>query len=395
MHALSEYSELLADGARYAAIRWLGHGWLRDHAMRQAPRAKATGRQDAKPFKPDNGGSFMLKIRKAVFPVAGLGTRFLPATKASPKEMLPVVDKPLIQYAVEEAMAAGITELIFVTGRSKRAIEDHFDKSYEVEAELMARGKQQLLDLVRSIKPAHVDCFYVRQAEPLGLGHAVRCASKLIGDEPFAVILADDLLDARTPVLKQMIEVFDHYHSSVIGVEEIQPQDSRSYGVIDGKPWDERIFKMSGIVEKPAPEVAPSNLGVVGRYVLMPSIFEFLNALKPGAGGELQLTDAIQALLAREQALAYRYEGRRFDCGSKLGYLKATVEFALRHAEVSAPFAQYLRTECAIVAQALAHGSDRPTQAAIATPGLQTDEQTEAQAEAETESDARLIPLAA
>ncbi|WP_080745151.1 UTP--glucose-1-phosphate uridylyltransferase GalU [Cupriavidus necator] len=290
----------------------------------------------------------MFKVKKAVFPVAGLGTRFLPATKASPKEMLPVVDKPLIQYAVEEAIAAGITELIFVTGRSKRAIEDHFDKSCEIEAELMARGKQQLLDVVRNIKPSHVDCFYVRQAEPLGLGHAVRCASKLVGDEPFAVILADDLLDAPTPVLSQMIRVFDHYHSSVVGVEEIAPEDSRAYGVIAGKPWDDRVVKMSGIVEKPAPQAAPSRLGVVGRYVFTPRILDHLQALKPGAGGELQLTDGIQALLAEEQVLAYRFHGRRFDCGSKLGYLMATVEFALRHAEVAEPFKHYLRTEHAL-----------------------------------------------
>jgi len=290
----------------------------------------------------------MFKVKKAVFPVAGLGTRFLPATKASPKEMLPVVDKPLIQYAVDEAIAAGITELIFVTGRSKRAIEDHFDKSCEIEAELMARGKQQLLDVVRSIKPSHVDCFYVRQAEPLGLGHAVRCASKLVGEEPFAVILADDLLDAPTPVLSQMIRVFDHYHSSVVGVEEIAPEDSRAYGVIAGKPWDDRVVKMSGIVEKPAPQAAPSRLGVVGRYVFTPRILDHLQALKPGAGGELQLTDGIQALLAEEQVLAYRFHGRRFDCGSKLGYLMATVEFALRHAEVAEPFKHYLRTEHAL-----------------------------------------------
>lgn len=270
----------------------------------------------------------MLKVTKAVFPVAGLGTRFLPATKASPKEMLPVVDKPLIQYAVEEAMAAGITEMIFVTGRSKRAIEDHFDKSYEIEAELEARGKQKLLDLVRSIKPSHVDCFYVRQAEALGLGHAVLCAEKLVGDNPFAVILADDLLYGTPPVMTQMIEVFDHYHSSVIGVEEIPAQDSKSYGVIDGKEWEDNIFKLSGIVEKPEPAVAPSNLGVVGRYVLKPRVFDHIRALKPGAGGELQLTDAIQSLLADEQVLAYKYHGTRFDCGSKLGYLKATVEFA-------------------------------------------------------------------
>ncbi len=286
----------------------------------------------------------MLKVTKAVFPVAGLGTRFLPATKASPKEMLPVVDKPLIQYAVEEAINAGITEMIFVTGRSKRAIEDHFDKSYEIEAELEARGKEKLLELVRGIKPSHVNCFYVRQPEALGLGHAVLCAEKLVADNPFAVILADDLLDGNPPVMKQMVDVFDHYHSSVIGVEEIPPSETKSYGIVDGKEWEESIVKMSAIVEKPAPEVAPSNLGVVGRYVLKPRIFDHLRALKPGAGGELQLTDAIQALLADEQVLAYKYQGTRYDCGSKLGYLKATVEFALRHPEVGAEFETYLRT---------------------------------------------------
>ncbi|VXC33815.1 glucose-1-phosphate uridylyltransferase [Burkholderia sp. 8Y] len=289
----------------------------------------------------------MLKVRKAVFPVAGLGTRFLPATKASPKEMLPVVDKPLIQYAVEEAMAAGITEMIFVTGRSKRAIEDHFDKSYEIEAELEARGKAKLLELVRGILPSHVTCMYVRQAEALGLGHAVLCAEKLVGDEPFAVVLADDLLDGQPPVLAQMVDVFDHYHSSVIGVEEIDRKDSRSYGVIEGKPWDDGLFKLSRVVEKPDPEVAPSNFGVVGRYVLMPRIFEFLRSQKPGAGGEIQLTDGIETLLSQEQVLAYRYRGKRFDCGSKLGYLKATVEFALRHPEVRDDFADYLRAQFA------------------------------------------------
>ncbi|MGV2289767.1 UTP--glucose-1-phosphate uridylyltransferase GalU [Trinickia sp. YCB016] len=285
----------------------------------------------------------MLKVTKAVFPVAGLGTRFLPATKASPKEMLPIVDKPLIQYAVEEAIAAGITEMIFVTGRSKRAIEDHFDKSYEIEAELEARGKQKLLDLVRSIKPSHVDCFYVRQPEALGLGHAVLCAEKLVADHPFAVILADDLLHGPQPVMKQLVDVFNHYHSSVVGVEAIAREDSRSYGVVEGREWEEDVIKLSGIVEKPAPEVAPSNLGVVGRYVLMPSIFDHIKKLKPGAGGELQLTDALQSLLTEEQVLAYRYYGTRFDCGSKLGYLKATVELALRHPEVSKEFEAYLR----------------------------------------------------
>ncbi|MDR5761129.1 UTP--glucose-1-phosphate uridylyltransferase GalU [Caballeronia sp. LZ035] len=287
----------------------------------------------------------MLKVTKAVFPVAGLGTRFLPATKASPKEMLPVVDKPLIQYAVEEAVAAGITEMIFVTGRGKRAIEDHFDKSYELEAELEARNKEALLDAVRSIKPANVDCFYVRQPSALGLGHAVLCAERLIGEQPFAVMLADDLLHAPQPVMKQLVEVFDHYHSSVIGVERIAREDSASYGVIEGREWEEDVIKMSGIVEKPQPALAPSNLGVVGRYVLMPSIFRHLRATRPNAGGEIQLTDAIGALLGEEQVLAYRYFGTRFDCGSKLGYLKATIQFALQHPEVRKDFEQYLRAE--------------------------------------------------
>lgn len=282
------------------------------------------------------------RVTKAVFPVAGLGTRFLPVTKASPKEMLPVVDKPLIQYAVEEAIAAGITEMVFVTGRNKRAIEDHFDKAYELEAELEAKNKQALLDVVRSIKPAHVSCFYVRQPEALGLGHAVLCAEKLIGDEPFAVILADDLLDGDPPVMKQMVDLYGHYNSSILGVEEITREQSRSYGVIDGREWEEGVVKLSGIVEKPAPEDAPSNLGVVGRYILTPRIFDHIRNLKPGAGGEFQLTDAIQSLLEQEQVLAYRYSGTRYDCGSKLGYLKATVEFALKHPEVREDFAAYL-----------------------------------------------------
>ncbi|WP_042885619.1 UTP--glucose-1-phosphate uridylyltransferase GalU [Cupriavidus necator] len=282
------------------------------------------------------------RVTKAVFPVAGLGTRFLPATKASPKEMLPVVDKPLIQYAVEEAMAAGITEMIFVTGRSKRAIEDHFDKAYELEVELEAKNKQALLDAVRSIKPANVDCYYVRQPEALGLGHAVLCAAKLVGDTPFAIMLADDLIDGNPPVMKQMVDIYNHYNCSVLGVEGIAPEQSRSYGVVDGRKWDEGVIKMSGIVEKPAPKDAPSNLGVVGRYILTPRIFDHLRELKPGAGGEFQLTDGIQSLLSQEQVLAYRYEGRRYDCGSKLGYLKATVEFALKHQEVGASFRSYL-----------------------------------------------------
>ncbi len=292
----------------------------------------------------------MLKVTKAVFPVAGLGTRFLPATKASPKEMLPIVDKPLIQYAVEEAIAAGITEMIFVTGRGKRAIEDHFDKSYEIEAALEAHGKEKLLELVRGIKPAHINCFYVRQPEALGLGHAILCAEKLVGDNPFAIVLADDLLDGAQPILKQMVEKFNHYHSSLIGVEEIPREQSRSYGVIEGREWEDNIINLSGIIEKPSPEDAPSNLGVVGRYILKPRIFEHLRALRPGAGGELQLTDAIQSLMQDEQVLAYRYNGTRFDCGSKLGYLKATVEFALRHPEVKDEFKAYLQARMPMLA---------------------------------------------
>ncbi|RZF30048.1 UTP--glucose-1-phosphate uridylyltransferase GalU [Paraburkholderia sp. UYCP14C] len=290
----------------------------------------------------------MLKVTKAVFPVAGLGTRFLPATKASPKEMLPVVDKPLIQYAVEEAIAAGITEMIFVTGRSKRAIEDHFDKSYEIEAELEARGKEKLLEVVRGIKPANVNCFYVRQADALGLGHAVLCAEKLVGNEPFAVILADDLLHGERPVLTQMVDIFNHYHSSVIGVETIAPEHSSSYGVVGGREWADGLLKVARIVEKPAPKDAPSNLGVVGRYILTPAIFRHIRELAPGAGGEYQLTDALQSLLANEQVLAHRFAGTRFDCGSKLGYLKATVAFALRHPEVGEAFHAYLREQLAV-----------------------------------------------
>jgi UTP--glucose-1-phosphate uridylyltransferase len=283
------------------------------------------------------------KITKAVFPVAGLGTRFLPATKASPKEMLSIVDKPLIQYAVEEAIAAGITEMIFVTGRNKRAIEDHFDKAYELEAELEARNKTALLDVIRSIKPDNVECFYVRQAEALGLGHAVLCAERLVNGEPFAVMLADDLLDGQTPVMQQMTELYAQHGSSVIGVETIAREQSRSYGVVAGTAYAERLIKLNGIVEKPAPEKAPSTLGVVGRYVLKPAIFQHLRELQPGAGGEIQLTDGIASLLAQETVLAYQFEGIRYDCGSKLGYLQATVQFALRHPEVQDEFRSFLQ----------------------------------------------------
>ncbi len=286
----------------------------------------------------------MKKVRKAVFPVAGLGTRFLPATKASPKEMLTVVDKPLIQYAVEEAVAAGIKDLIFVTGRSKRAIEDHFDRAGELEAELEKKGKQQLLELVRNIIPKDVNCIYIRQPEALGLGHAVLCAKPVIGDEPFAVLLADDLLDGDVPIMQQMVERYDYYHCSVLAVQEVPREDTKSYGIVASRPVAERIEQVSYMVEKPKPEDAPSNLAVVGRYILTPRVFHHLENGKPGAGGEIQLTDGISALLSEEQVLAYRYEGHRYDCGSKLGYLQATVTLGQRHPEVGEEFTAYLKS---------------------------------------------------
>ncbi len=284
------------------------------------------------------------KITKAVFPVAGLGTRFLPATKASPKEMLPIVDKPLIQYAVEEAIAAGITEMIFVTGRNKRAIEDHFDKAYELEAELEAHNKQALLAALHGIKPDNVECFYVRQAEARGLGHAVLCAERLVRGDPFAVILADDLLDGQTPVLRQMTDLYEEHGRSLIGVETIARERSRSYGVIAGTACGERLIRLHGIVEKPAPDNAPSTLGVVGRYILNPTIFDHLRSVRPGAGGELQLTDGIASFLKDEPVFAYQFEGIRYDCGSKIGYLEATVQFALRHPEVREEFRAFLQS---------------------------------------------------
>ncbi|TRZ97246.1 MAG: UTP--glucose-1-phosphate uridylyltransferase [Rhodocyclaceae bacterium] len=285
----------------------------------------------------------MKKVTKAVFPVAGLGTRFLPATKASPKEMMPIVDKPLIQYAVEEAVAAGITDMIFVTGRSKRAIEDHFDKAYELESELAYRGKTELLEFVQNLLPKNINCIYIRQPEALGLGHAVLCAYPAVGDEPFAVLLADDLIDGDPPVMKQMVDVYDYYSSSVIGVQEVAREDTRSYGIVDTKPMTDTIEQILRIVEKPRPEEAPSTLAVVGRYVLTPRIFHHLTRIGKGTGGEIQLTDGIAALLAEEQVLAYRYQGTRYDCGSKLGYLEATVAFGLRHPEVGKDFAAILK----------------------------------------------------
>ncbi|MFA5913918.1 MAG: UTP--glucose-1-phosphate uridylyltransferase GalU [Burkholderiales bacterium] len=284
----------------------------------------------------------MRRVRKCVFPVAGMGSRFLPATKASPKEMMPIVDKPLIQYAVEEAVAAGITDMIFITGRNKRSIEDHFDKAYEVEAELAARGKTELLALVQGIVPKHVNCIYIRQPEALGLGHAVLCAEPVVNDEPFAVILADDLIDHEPPVLKQMAQVYEQHQCSVLGVEEVPREHTRQYGIVrtDGA----EPGAVSAIVEKPRPEEAPSNLAVVGRYILSPRIFSHLSKLQAGAGGEIQLTDGIAALMREEKVLAYRFQGIRYDCGSKLGYLEAMVAYGKKHPEVGAAFSAYLKS---------------------------------------------------
>ena len=284
------------------------------------------------------------KIRKAVFPVAGLGTRFLPATKASPKEMLPVVDKPLIQYAVEEAVAAGIDQIVFVTGRTKRAISDHFDKAYELEAELENKGKIRLLKMVRDVLPDHVTCIDIRQPEALGLGHAVLCARPVVGDEPFAVILADDLIDGQPlGCMSQMVEQFSQYQVSVLGVEEVDPSETDKYGIVKTSPLDKVVSKIDAIVEKPKPLEAPSNLAVVGRYILTPRIFQLLENTSKGAGGEIQLTDAISSLLNYEAVHAYPFKGKRYDCGSKLGYLEATVEFALKHPELKDDFEDYLK----------------------------------------------------
>lgn len=285
-----------------------------------------------------------MKVRKAVFPVAGMGTRFLPATKASPKEMLPVVDKPLIQYAVEEALAAGIKEMVFVTGRSKRSIEDHFDKAYELENELERRGKTEMLNYVRSLMPADMKCVFIRQAEALGLGHAVLCAQPVVGNEPFAVLLADDLLDGEPAVMRQMVDVYDYYKCSVLGVQQVPREDTRSYGIVDSQPIKDDLEAVHAIVEKPKPEEAPSTLAVVGRYVLTPRIFHHLARQGKGAGGEIQLTDGIAALMKEEQVLAYRYQGKRYDCGSKIGYLEATLAMARKHPEVGEQFEQLLQS---------------------------------------------------
>jgi UTP--glucose-1-phosphate uridylyltransferase len=281
-------------------------------------------------------------VKKAVIPAAGLGTRFLPATKSQPKEMLPVVDKPSIQYVVEEAVAAGLTDILIITGRGKRAIEDHFDKAYELEAELQAKGKNKLLKDVRGLLPERVTCAYVRQAEALGLGHAVLCARHLVGDEPFAVILADDLIDAPVPVMKQMAQVHAKNGGSVIAVQDVPREETAAYGIVSSERISQGISKVTAMVEKPKPEDAPSTLGVVGRYILSPRIFHFLENTRPGAGREIQLTDAISRLLREENVLAYEFQGQRYDCGSKIGYLQATVSLALKHPELADDFRGFL-----------------------------------------------------
>ena len=286
----------------------------------------------------------MQKITKAVFPVAGFGTRFLPATKASPKEMLPIVDKPLIQYAAEEAIAAGATELIFITGKNKRSIEDHFDVAGELEAQLEASGKQKMLATLRDILPSHVSCIFIRQPKALGLGHAVLCAKPVVGNEPFSVILADDLIDGEVSAVKQMADVYAAKGGSVLGVEDVPPSATASYGIVDAETIEKDILKVNSIVEKPQPEDAPSNLGVVGRYIFTPKIFDCLEKVKPGKGGEIQLTDGISDLMKLEDVYAYRFYGKRFDCGSKLGFMQANVELALKHPELQADFAEYLKS---------------------------------------------------
>ncbi|MBV8625107.1 UTP--glucose-1-phosphate uridylyltransferase GalU [Herbaspirillum sp. NPDC087042] len=286
------------------------------------------------------------KIKKAVFPVAGLGSRFLPATKAQPKEMLPIVDKPLIHYAVEEAVAAGITEMVFITGRNKRAIEDHFDKAYELESELEAAGKKKLLEIVQNVVPKNVNCIFIRQSVPLGLGHAVLCARPVVGEEPFAVLLADDFMDTDPgvkPVLAQMTDIYEREGMSMLAVQEVPQSDTKQYGIVSATPYQPNLERVNAIVEKPAPEEAPSTLAVVGRYVLNNRIFDYLQNIPRGAGGEIQLTDGIAKLMQAESVLAYRYQGQRYDCGSKLGYLKAMVAMGMKHPETGPAFSDFLK----------------------------------------------------
>jgi len=282
-----------------------------------------------------------MKVRKAIIPAAGLGSRFLPATKAQPKEMLPIVDKPTIQYIVEEAVASGIEDIMLVTGRGKRAIEDHFDKSYELEDILKRKGEEDLLNLVQDISNL-VDIHYIRQKEPRGLGHAIFCAKSFIDNEPFAVLLGDDIVDSEVPCLKQLIEVYDEYNTTIIGVQRVPDADVSKYGIVDCKPVEDRVYKIKDLVEKPDMENAPSNIGILGRYIISPRIFHHLEHAVPGKGGEIQLTDALKSLLGSEAMFAYDFIGKRYDVGNKLGFLEATVEFALKREDLKTEFSSYL-----------------------------------------------------
>ena len=282
-----------------------------------------------------------MKVRKAIIPAAGLGTRFLPATKAQPKEMLPIVDKPTIQYIIEEAVASGIEEILIITGRNKKCIEDHFDKSVELEMELEKSNKTELLEMVRSISDM-VDIHYIRQKEPKGLGHAIYCARAFVGNEPFAVLLGDDVVDSETPCLKQLMDCYKEYKTSILGVQTVAKEDVSKYGIVDGIHIEDRVYKVKKLVEKPSIEEAPSNVAILGRYIITPQIFNIIENTPPGKGGEIQLTDALQTLIENEAMYAYNFEGRRYDVGDKLGFLQATVEFALKKEELREPFIEYL-----------------------------------------------------
>lgn len=282
-------------------------------------------------------------VKKAIIPAAGLGTRFLPATKAQPKEMLPIVDKPTIQYIIEEAVASGIEEILIITGRNKRAIEDHFDKSVELELELEAHGKTDLLKMVRDISNM-VNIHYIRQKEPRGLGHAINCARTFVGNEPFAVMLGDDVVDAKVPCLKQLIDCYDEYRTTILGVQPVPEQDVSKYGIVKGTFIEDNVYKVKDLVEKPSPEEAPSNIAILGRYIITPEIFNILDSTKPGKGGEIQLTDALKTLMNKEAMYAYTFQGRRYDVGDKMGFLQATVEFALKRPDLRTQFMEYLLT---------------------------------------------------
>lgn len=282
-----------------------------------------------------------MKVRKAIIPAAGLGTRFLPATKAQPKEMLPIVDKPTLQYIIEEAVASGIEEILIITGRNKKSIEDHFDRSVELELALAHKRKNKLLKMVRHISDM-VNIHYVRQKEPKGLGHAIYCARSFVGNEPFAVLLGDDIVHAKKPCLKQMIEAYDEYKTTILGVQEVAKEDVSKYGIVEGRHIEDRVYKVKGLVEKPSVEEAPSNVAILGRYIINPAIFEILEHTEPGKGGEIQLTDALKELAGREAMYAYNFEGKRYDVGNKQGFLEATVEFALRREDLREEFLKYL-----------------------------------------------------